>query len=127
MTTITSFSSDIRVAIFGASGGVGQALVRQYAKNAQVATVYAFARSPIDHSSPKVIGGTFDLTDEDSIAACANRVAADGPLDIVIVATGILWASDSLQPEKSLPELDLDNLSQVFAINAVGPALIAKH
>jgi NAD(P)-dependent dehydrogenase (short-subunit alcohol dehydrogenase family) len=127
MTTLTSFSSDIRVAVFGASGGVGQALVRQFSENAQVTIVYAFARSPIDHSSPKLSGGTFDLTDEDSIAACANQVAADGPLDIVIVATGILWAGDSLRPEKSLPELDLDNMSQVFAINAAGPALIAKH
>jgi NAD(P)-dependent dehydrogenase (short-subunit alcohol dehydrogenase family) len=44
----------------------------------------------------------------------------------VIVATGLLHA-DGVTPERSNAALDPRQLMRLFAINAVGPALIAKH
>ena len=44
----------------------------------------------------------------------------------MIVATGLLHA-DGKGPEKALRELDPDWLARVYAVNAIGPALVAKH
>lgn len=45
---------------------------------------------------------------------------------LVIVATGLLHQGDRL-PEKSYRELDPDWLAANLRVNAIGPALIAKH
>ena len=127
MTTLESFSSQLRVAVVGASGGIGAALVQSLAEHERVASVYAFSRTPCSVLSSKVIHGDLDVLDEDSISRCANIAASDGGLDIVIVATGILWSGETLRPEKNMRELDAAKLSKVFAVNTFGPALVAKH
>jgi NAD(P)-dependent dehydrogenase (short-subunit alcohol dehydrogenase family) len=57
----------------------------------------------------------------------AEAASASGPLDLVIVATGILHRGDEIQPEKTMREFDSHVLQEVFVVNAVGPALVAKH
>ncbi len=49
-----------------------------------------------------------------------------GALDLVIVATGVLQP-DGRPPEKSWRDLDPASLARIFALNASGPALVAKH
>ncbi len=44
----------------------------------------------------------------------------------MIVATGILQG-DGIAPEKSSRELSADGLARYFAVNTIGPALVAKH
>lgn len=68
-----------------------------------------------------------DVTAEESIEKAAQHTSRDGPLDLVLVTSGILHDGEALQPEKSMRELDADKLQQVYAINAIGPALAAKH
>ena len=65
-----------------------------------------------------------DLADESSIAAAV--AALEEPPRLVLVATGLLHA-DGVQPEKSLAALDPGRLARSFAVNAIGPALLAKH
>lgn len=127
MNTLQTFPPEIRVAVIGASGGIGDALVRYFAEHQRVAAVYAFSRTASEYSSPKVVHGHLDLANEASIQSCAQLAAEDSPLDIVIVASGILWSGEFLRPEKNMRELDTEMLSQVFAVNAAGPALVAKH
>ncbi len=71
--------------------------------------------------------GFIDLADEDSIATAAQLATKDDTLDLVIVTSGILWEGEDLRPEKSMRELDIRRLTQLFAVNAAGPALVAKH
>ena len=117
----------MRVAVVGASGGIGVALVKLFSQHPRVAMVYALSRTPCPIVSPKVTIGELDIANEASIANCAALASTESPLDIVIVATGVLWSGDTLRPEKSMRDLDAEKLAQVFAINAVGPALVAKH
>lgn len=101
--------------IIGASGGIGGALADAIEDEGGHDRVWRFSRKD-----------GFDLTDEASIAAAAARVA-DGPApSLVIVATGILHDREH-GPEKALKDLDSDWLARVYAINAIGPALVAKH
>ncbi len=121
---VSTMENGKRCAIFGSSGGIGAALVDLLAARADVTVVHALARS-IQPASAKVTAHRFDLTDEASIAAACAAIAA--PLDLVIVATGRLVRENGDGPEKSARALNADALSEMFAINAIGPALIAKH
>ncbi|MBA4354739.1 MAG: short-chain dehydrogenase [Novosphingobium sp.] len=113
-----------RCAIFGASGGIGAALVSLLTSRDDVAQVHALSRKPVPQA-PKVHPHTFDLTDESSIAAACAAIGT--PLDLVIVATGRLVRDNGYGPEKSSRALDAEAMAEMFAINTIGPALIGKH
>lgn len=68
---------------------------------------------------------SFDLEDEASIAAACAAIG--GPLDMVLIATGRLTRADGTGPEKSYRALSADGMAELFAVNTIGPALIAKH
>jgi NAD(P)-dependent dehydrogenase (short-subunit alcohol dehydrogenase family) len=114
-----SFATPMRALVFGAGGGIGAACVSILTAHPRMARVYAAARSA---EAP----WHFELEDEASIAAVAAAAGAEGPLDLVLVATGMLHSADQ-QPEKSWRSLDPAAMARAFAINATGPALIAKH
>lgn len=103
--------------VIGASGGIGAALVEALRDEGTYDVVHALSRSGSD---------PIDIEDEASIAAAAGRIAAGPAPVLVIVATGLLHQGDRL-PEKSYRELDPDWLAANLRVNAIGPALIAKH
>ncbi|MCH7630191.1 MAG: SDR family NAD(P)-dependent oxidoreductase [Proteobacteria bacterium] len=115
---------NLRCAVFGASGGIGAALVRALAARDDVAEVWAGSRGGVVDQG-KVRGFAFDLADEASIVAACARIGA--ALDLAIVATGRLTLRDGSVPEKSYRALDPARLAESFAVNAIGPALVAKH
>lgn len=127
MTRLASLHSNANVAVIGAGGGIGRAFVDRLADDDRVGNVYAFARSPINWSEDNVHGASLDLTDEASINAASELATAHAPLDLVIVASGILHRDAEIRPEKSMREIDPQVLAEVFAINTIGPALVAKH
>lgn len=106
----------VRSIIIGSTGGIGGAFLRALSAQYGADSVIGLSRA----------SGEIDLTDEASIAAAAARCAILPPPDLVIVATGMLHDAVG-GPEKSLRELDAERLAQAFAINAIGPALVAKH
>lgn len=114
------------VAVIGASGGIGAEFVRQLSTVSHVAQVHAFSRAGTDIVDDKVLSHAIDITDEDSVHQAALAASAEAPLDVVIVATGMLHGH-SIQPEKSLSQIDPQAMLDVLQVNAVGPALVAKH
>lgn len=115
----------LRCAVFGASGGLGRALAEALAVRDDVAEVHAGSRGGHALSGGKLRPFAFDLTDESSIAAACAGIG--GPLDIVLIATGRLTRADGTGPEKSYRALSADGMAELFAVNTIGPALIAKH
>ena len=103
--------------IVGASGGIGGALAEAIEEEGAFDRVWRFGRSLPDR---------LDLDDEASIAAAAARVAAGPAPSLVVVATGLLHEGDR-GPEKAMKELDPAWLARNFAVNTIGPALVAKH
>lgn len=104
--------------IIGGNGGIGAALVAELNTRGVYGGVLALSRN----SQPAV-----DLLDEDSIAGAAALLAqADAAPSLIIVATGILHQNGK-GPEKSLRELDPEWMIENYRLNAIGPALIAKH
>jgi NAD(P)-dependent dehydrogenase (short-subunit alcohol dehydrogenase family) len=117
----------MRCAVFGAAGGIGAAMVRVLLGREDVSVVHAGSRQGGVSADPRCEPFRFDLLDEASIRAAAAQVARDGPLDIVIVATGILQDLPTVRPERSWSAIDAEAFGRVFALNATGPALIGKH
>ena len=69
-----------------------------------------------------------DICDEAALAVLAEQEKARGPLHLIINATGLLHdAAAGIQPEKALKQINAEAMAQVLAVNAVGPALIAKY
>jgi NAD(P)-dependent dehydrogenase (short-subunit alcohol dehydrogenase family) len=100
--------------VIGSRGGIGAALVEALKEEGAFDTVHAFARPELD------------ILDETSVAEAAARVKAGPAPTLVFVATGLLHDGEH-GPEKSFRELDTGWLARNFAVNAIGPALVAKH
>lgn len=100
--------------VIGASGGIGSALVARLRQSASFQQVVGLSRRD-----------GLDLSDEDSVARAAESVARSGSPELLIVATGVLHSGQT--PERSIKALSADHLMRDYQINAIGPALIAKH
>lgn len=125
--SLLSLPDGYRAVVFGASGGVGGAFVSALSADPRCVRVHAGSRRPQCESiGPKVRTFAFDLEQESSVAEAAAEIAVEGPLHLILVATGILHGQE-LRPEKSWRSLDPAALARVFAINTIGPAIIAKH
>ncbi len=115
---LSSFPSDGVAVVVGGTGGIGSAFVDLLEHIQCFAQVMPFGRS----TDPAL-----NLLDEDSIAAAADVVSrCDVPVRLIVDATGLLHHED-LKPEKSLAQLNGDQLAQLFAVNTTGPALLMKH
>ncbi|WP_284125627.1 SDR family NAD(P)-dependent oxidoreductase [Parerythrobacter aestuarii] len=114
-----------RAAIFGASGGIGRALVEELAARG-VETIHAGSRRGETRLGPGIIPLRFDYDDPASLSAAA-KAFSDDPPQLVIVATGVLTLDDGTGPERSYKQLDGETMARVLHLNTIGPAIVAKH
>lgn len=115
------------VAVVGASGGIGGAVVQHLNDDPSVGRIYAFSRTATGAVDGKIHHLPIDFLDEESLADSALIASAEKPLDLVFAATGILHREPDLRPEKTMQQLSMHAMSEVFNINTIGPALLAKH
>jgi NAD(P)-dependent dehydrogenase (short-subunit alcohol dehydrogenase family) len=121
---LSSFGRPIHAMVAGASGAIGGALVEQLASCPDVEKILACSRQATPLTNPKVVTRQMDILDEASIVAALAGVER---IDLAIVATGVLHEPGGMQPERNSRSLEKDALLHNMAINAVGPALVAKH
>jgi len=120
--------------IVGASQGIGLGFVKHLLNDSRLQQVYGTYRRPETAQGLLALGDqpgltclTMDVTQEDTIAtAMANIQAATPQLHLVVYCVGVLHEGD-MQPEKSLGQLNGDQLVYLFQTNAMGAGLLAKH
>ena len=122
---LENLPENYRAVVFGASGGIGAAITAALAEDPRCGEVWAGSRtgSGMDRKRHDF---RFNLTDESSIAAAADRIGEGGPVHLAVIATGLLHTAE-FGPERSWRELDAAAMAQVFAVNTIGPAPIARH
>lgn len=111
----TSLPAGFGAVVIGASGGIGSALCERLRQEPNLGELFELSRRD----------DQLDFSDENSIQAAAEKLRGK-PMHLVICATGALGVNGN-PPEKSLRQLDPDAMLRQFTVNAVGPALIAKH
>lgn len=117
--------------IQGASRGIGLELVRQLLARGErvVATCRrpqeALALADLAARDPALRVLSLDVTDEASVAHAAQ--ALDGERARLLMNVSGLLHDGDLGPEKRLADVDPAQLARVFAVNAYGPLLVAKH
>ena len=122
---LASLERPARAAVIGASGGIGRATV-ELLRGDGFETVHALSRREVSSEYQGVQTAVIDIEHEPSIAAATEELREGVPLRLALVATGLLHAAD-LQPEKTYRSLDSELLARSFRVNAIGPALVAKH
>ena len=113
MSELSSFPAASTALVVGTTGGIGAALADALEASPAFTTVHRAGR----HAPIRI-----DYDDPATFAAIDGL----GPLDLVIVATGLLHENDRA-PEKSMRALDPAWMARNFAVNAIGPMMVARH
>ncbi len=122
--------------IVGASQGIGLGFVKNLLPDSRIKKIYATYRQretageliALQNQYPdKLTCLSMDITQESQIVAVIQHIKAEvNQLHLVINCVGILH-DDTLQPEKSLRQINSENLLRYFQVNSIGSILLAKH
>ncbi len=135
MSIFTEVNS-INALVVGASQGIGFGFVQQLLAYPNLGRIYGTYRNQKSASSLIALQSNYpdklhclamDITQESSIAEAIKAISQEiDQLNLVIYCVGILHQED-LQPEKSLRQINADNLIYYFQVNSIGAVLLAKH
>jgi NAD(P)-dependent dehydrogenase (short-subunit alcohol dehydrogenase family) len=119
------------VLIVGASQGIGLEFVRQFLESDRVNRVYATYRNPQSEllavADSRLRCLPMDITEESQIATVVKEIQTETvALHYVINCVGVLHEG-AMQPEKSLRQLNAEQLLHYFQVNSIGAVLLAKH
>ncbi|MBF2080191.1 MAG: SDR family NAD(P)-dependent oxidoreductase [Synechococcales cyanobacterium T60_A2020_003] len=133
--TPSNASQSTHALIVGANGGIGLGFVQALLAQSSV-QVYATYRDPnraqalltlAQSQSDRLKVYPLDLTDEDQVSQLVTLIQAETPvLHQVINCVGVLHEG-TYQPEKSLRQINSDQLMHYFQVNSIGAVLLAKH
>ncbi|MGQ4650066.1 SDR family NAD(P)-dependent oxidoreductase [Lyngbya aestuarii] len=120
----------------GSSQGIGLGFVRKLLQYDNFAKIYATYRSHESASElialasqhpDQLVCLPLDITKESQISQCIECIEKSvDKLHLVINCVGLLH-ENPLQPEKSLRQINADNLMRYFQVNSIGAVLLAKH
>ncbi|MEH2090037.1 SDR family NAD(P)-dependent oxidoreductase [Nostoc sp.] len=126
----------VNALIVGASQGIGLGCVKKLLQDRRIAKIYATSRQPklalelialVDECPERLICLEMDITDELQIIKAVQKIHTQvDKLHLVVNCVGLLH-EDTLQPEKSLRQINSENLLRYFQINSIGAVLLAKH
>jgi NAD(P)-dependent dehydrogenase (short-subunit alcohol dehydrogenase family) len=128
---------EMNALIIGASGGIGLGFIKKLLLDEKIEKIYASYHRQASATELfnlaslyplKIICLPMDVTDEDQIVRVVSHLQAEkiGKLHLVINCVGILHQGE-VQPEKSLRDINSENLLHYFQVNSIASLLLAKH
>jgi NAD(P)-dependent dehydrogenase (short-subunit alcohol dehydrogenase family) len=123
--------------VIGASGGIGIAMTQLLlekdihviasVRKHQISKFEPLNKLKADYKSQFTIV-SMDISAQESVEKAFTSISEQtNKLHFIINCTGLLHDSKGLQPEKRLEDINADHLAQSFAINSIGPLLIARY
>jgi NAD(P)-dependent dehydrogenase (short-subunit alcohol dehydrogenase family) len=119
--------------VVGGGKGIGLGFVRRLLADDKIGRVYATYRRL--ESATELLAITderlccfqMDITDESQIATVIEKIKIETPtLNYAINSAGVLHEGD-MQPEKSLRQINGEQLLRYFQVNSVGAMLLFKY
>ncbi len=115
------------ILIIGGAQGIGQALAQQLAPTADNLFLTSRSYTKMQKISDGLFHLACDLTQPESIDKAFDFIKQHANhIDIVINCVGVLQ-NDKYQPEKSLKQVESDNLLHNYQVNAIGHLLVLKQ
>ena len=128
--------NQVNALIVGASQGIGLGFVRSLLQQANIAKIYATYRQSATaselfdlqaQSNKRLECLQVDITEESQIKAATVYIKESSQqLHLAIYCVGLLHEGE-LSPEKSLRQINSQNLINYFQVNSIGAILLAKH
>jgi NAD(P)-dependent dehydrogenase (short-subunit alcohol dehydrogenase family) len=122
--------------VVGATQGIGLGFVKRLLQETAIATIFATYRTHkaagellalAEENSERLTCIALDVTQDSQIAELVQQIqTTTRQLHWVINCVGLLH-NESFQPEKSLQQLNTEQLLQYFQVNSISAALLAKH
>jgi 3-oxoacyl-[acyl-carrier protein] reductase len=112
------------VVVTGAAQGIGSAIVRSFAGAGVWALDLDEAALQTFAASPGITPHRLDVSDEGAVSACIDRIVeAHGRIDVLVHCAGGVRGQVG-RPIEAVSEADWH---AIFAVNATGAFLMAKH
>jgi short-subunit dehydrogenase len=113
--------SGARVLITGASRGLGAAVAARVAQRGARVALVARSRDAIEKTAADLGGDAYpaDLADADAIEPLVARIAADGPIDVLVNNAGVDLTG-------ALTELPADRIRELILVNLLAPMLLSR-
>ena len=139
--SILQESIPLNILIVGASRGIGLGFVKQLldrsSSDLQIIQnkIYATYRNSdsaaellnLSKHNSELFCLPMDITSESSIVSAMEQISSQTKkIHLAIYCVGILHDGD-FQPEKSLRQINSENLTHYFQVNSIGAVLLAKH
>jgi NAD(P)-dependent dehydrogenase (short-subunit alcohol dehydrogenase family) len=122
--------------ILGATQGIGLGFVKHLLQQPNISMVFATYRTAeaasellaLQTANPdRLLCSAVDITEESQIVNLIQAIQAKTKkLHWVVNCVGVLHEG-TLQPEKSLAQINPERLMQYFQVNSIGAILLAKH
>ncbi len=121
----------LTVVLAGATGGIGQALLKQLLAMPNCQRVYALSRGGSQHEDARVVTMRCDLSCESDLNVLLAQLKTDAVgVNLLINATGLLHGTladgTPLKPEKALTQVSLAQLQASFNLNAFANILLLQ-
>lgn len=113
--------------VTGAGSGIGLALVERMLADDNFSIIFAGSRAP--ENSPDLMRAAsreprlrllkLDVTDTLSLKSACDSMLAAGRLDLAINTVGVLHTENGMRPEKSLADINFDDMLLALDVNAL--------
>ena len=131
-----SETREINALVIGATQGIGLGFIKYLLKTNKVGRIFGTYRNLTtadqllalkqDHPE-RLVCLQVDVTEEAQIAEALKQIKTSvSKLHLALYCVGLLHEGD-LSPEKSLRNINAENLLRSFQVNSVGAVLLAKH
>jgi len=128
--SMASFPEGATALVQGASRGIGLGLVRGLLEGRRFGRIIATCRDPNAASAlhalsdDRVCVRALDVADPVSVRHLADSLAREGvSISLLVNVAGVLHG-EGFGPEKRFEDIEADAFGRVFAVNAIGPALV---